>query len=380
LNSKIKVSIIGVKGYPYVYGGYETLIKELAERLVTKNVQLTIYCHRSLFKEKIKEHNGIRLVYMPSIEIKVLSQLVHSFLCTLHACFSNSDILFYVNVANGPFGRLTRLFRKKTVINVDGMEWLRPKWKGFGARYFYFAAKQATKCFDVLVTDAIEMQKTYLELFNASSTMIAYGADTYSEKSIQVLSPWKLNENDYYLIVGRLIPDNNSDIILDAFLSFTSTKKLVIVGDDVFDDPYALGIKEKIKNNPNIIFTGYVKDPELLSALYQHCYVYFHGHEFGGTNPTLIKALAEGTCILALNTRFNQEVLQNGKFGMFFEKNAQNLTTILMEMEQNTIHGNNRVEQYKNNSKLGINSTYNWEDITEQYYQIFLNLQHERHI
>jgi hypothetical protein len=83
---------------------------------------------------------------------------------------------------------------------------------------------------------------------------------------------------------------------------------------------------------------------------------------------------------LALNTRFNQEVLQNGKFGMFFEKNAQNLTTILMEMEQNTIHGNNRVEQYKNNSKLGINSTYNWEDITEQYYQIFLNLQHERHI
>ncbi len=380
MNSKIKVSIIGVKGYPYVYGGYETLIKELAERLVTKNVQLTIYCHRSLFKDKIKEHNGIRLVYMPSIEIKVLSQLVHSFLSTLHACFSKSDVLFYVNVANGPFGMLTKLFRKKTVINVDGMEWLRPKWKGFGARYFYFAAKQATKYFDVLVTDALEMQKTYLELFQAKSTMIAYGADSFSEKSIQVLAPWKLKENDYYLIVGRLIPDNNSDIILDAFLSFTSTKKLVIVGDDVFDDPYALGIKEKIKNNPNVIFTGYVKDPELLSALYQHCYVYFHGHEFGGTNPTLIKALAEGTCILALNTRFNQEVLQNGKFGMFFEKDAQNLTAILIKMEQKASHEQEMVEQYKNNSKQGINSSYNWEDITEHYYQIFLNLQHERHI
>jgi len=374
LNSKIKVSIIGVKGYPYVYGGYETLIKELAERLVTKNVQVTIYCHRSLFKDKVKEHNGIQLVYMPSIEVKVLSQLVHSFLSTLHACFSNSDIVFYVNVANGPFGMLTRLFRKKTIINVDGMEWLRPKWKGFGTRYFYFAAKQATKYFDVLVTDAIEMQKTYLELFNASSTMIAYGADSFSEKSIQVLTPWKLKENDYYLIVGRLIPDNNSDIILDAFLSFTSTKKLVIVGDDVFDDPYAIGIKEKIKNNTNIIFTGYVKDPALLSALYQHCYVYIHGHEFGGTNPTLIKALAEGTCILALNTRFNQEVLQNGKFGMFFEKDHQKLTSILIKIEQNTNHEQALVKQYKNNSKQGITSTYNWEDITEHYYQIMLNL------
>jgi len=374
LNSKIKVSIIGVKGYPYVYGGYETLIKELAERLVTKNVQVTIYCHRSLFKDKVKEHNGIQLVYMPSIEVKVLSQLVHSFLSTLHACFSNSDIVFYVNVANGPFGMLTRLFRKKTIINVDGMEWLRPKWKGFGTRYFYFAAKQATKYFDVLVTDAIEMQKTYLELFNASSTMIAYGADSFSEKSIQVLAPWKLKENDYYLIVGRLIPDNNSDIILDAFLSFTSTKKLVIVGDDVFDDPYAIGIKEKIKNNTNIIFTGYVKDPALLSALYQHCYVYIHGHEFGGTNPTLIKALAEGTCILALNTRFNQEVLQNGKFGMFFEKDHQKLTSILIKIEQNTNHEQALVKQYKNNSKQGITSTYNWEDITEHYYQIMLNL------
>lgn len=379
MNSKIKVSIIGIKGYPYIYGGYETLIKELGERLVTKNIQLTIYCHRSLFKTKKKEHNGIKLVYMPSIEIKALSQLVHSFLSTLHSCFSNSDIIFYVNVANGPFGMITRFFRKKTVINVDGMEWLRPKWKGFGSSYFYFAAKQATKYFDVLVTDAVEMQKTYLELFQAKSTMIAYGADTFSEKSIQLLSPWKLNDNDYYLIVGRLIPDNNSDLIIEAFISFSSTKKLVIVGDDVFDDPYALGIKEKIKNNPNIIFTGYVKDPELLSSLYQHCFVYFHGHEFGGTNPTIIKALAEGTCILALNTRFNQEVLHNGKYGMFFEKNAKYLTAILIKIEENSSYGENMVVKYKNISKQGITKVYNWEDITEQYYQIFLNLLHERH-
>lgn len=379
MDKKLKISIIGVKGYPYVYGGFETLIKELVERLVHKNVDITVYCHRGLFKERPPVYNNVNLVYVPSIELKSFTQLVHSLLSTLHACFSKNDVIFYVNAANGPFGIITRLFRKKTIINVDGMEWLRPKWKGIGVKYFYFAAKQATKHFDLLVTDAYEMQKTYLELFNKKTTMIAYGADSVKGASVELIKQWGLEKEDYYLIVGRLIPDNNSHLIIDAYLAINSTKKLVIVGDDIFHDTYSNTIK-RIRNHPSIIFTGYVKDQALLSALYQHCFIYIHGHEYGGTNPTIVKAMAEGTCILALNNRFSQEVLQQGKFGTYFEKHAEDLAKKMLEAEASDLTPNSWVKKYREQSKNGITDVYDWDHITEQYYQSFLSLQHEGHI
>lgn len=379
MNKKLKISIIGVKGYPYVYGGFETLIKELVERLIHKNVDITVYCHRGLFKERPPVYNNVKLVYVPSIELKSFTQLVHSLLSTLHACFCKNDVIFYVNAANGPFGLITRLFGKKTVINVDGMEWLRPKWKGIGVKYFYFAAKQATKNFDLLVTDAFEMQKTYLELFNKKTTMIAYGADTVEGASVDLIEQWGLEKQDYYLIVGRLIPDNNSHLIIDAYLSINSTKKLVIVGDDIFHETYSNTIKQ-IQNHPSILFTGYVKDKALLSALYQNCFIYIHGHEYGGTNPTIVKAMAEGTCILALNNRFSQEVLQQGKFGTYFEKNIGDLAKKMLDAEASDLTTNSWIKKYREQSKNGITDIYDWDHITEQYYQSFLSLQHEGNI
>ena len=371
LHRPIRVSMLGVKGYPFVYGGYETLIKELAERLALKQIDITVYCHRPLFQERPAKVNGIELVYLPAIEQKSLSQLTHTFFSTLHAClFKRPDVLFYVNAANGPFGLITRFFGIPTVINVDGMEWLRPKWKGLGAKYFYFAAKQATRWMDQLVTDAVEMQKTYLELFQAPSTMIAYGSDPYIPASIDLLSPWKLDSGSYFLIVGRLIPDNNSDLLIDGYLQSKTDKLLVIVGDDVFNDDYAQSIKEKIKGNPNIRFTGYVKDSRILSALYQHCYAYLHGHEFGGTNPTLIKALAEGAGIAALATRFNKEVLAEGEYGLLFERNPVAVAKSLLVPEK-------EYAAFRVMAKSRIIETYNWDHIAIQYERIFVNSQHE---
>jgi glycosyltransferase involved in cell wall biosynthesis len=374
MTKPLKLSIIGVKGYPYVYGGYETLIKELAERISKKNIEVTIYCHKSLFKERPNNLDKIKLVYMPCIETKALSQLTHSFLSTIHVCFSKADVVFYVNAANGPFGYLTKLFKKKTVINVDGLEWLRPKWKGWGAKYYYFAAKKATKLFNVLVTDAFEMQKIYKQLFNANSTMIAYGTDAFITQPVTFLEQWNLKEQDYYLIVGRLIPDNNSDLLIDAFLNFNSKKKLLIVGDDVFNNAFSIQIKNKIKASSNIIFTGYIKDTNLLSALYQHAFAYLHGHEFGGTNPTLVKAMGEGSLILALNNKFNSEVLKAGEYGHLFEKNIESLTQLMMASEKEDDATQLRVKTMRSNSTKGLVERYQWDYIIDQYYQIFINL------
>ena len=213
----LKIAIIGSRGYPIVYSGYETFVKEVSERLVAQNIGVRVYCQKHLFSTRPKHVNGVELVYMPTVQIKSLNQLVHSFFSMLHACFSKTDVILVVNAANGPFGLISLLAQKKTLINVDGLEWLRPKWKGLGAAYFKFAAKLATLFYNTIITDAEAMRQVYLQTFNTDSTVIAYGANIRHSKNPELISQFGLTPNEYFLIVGRLIPDNNSDLILEGF-------------------------------------------------------------------------------------------------------------------------------------------------------------------
>jgi len=364
----MRVAIIGSRGYPYVYSGYETLVKELSERLVNKKIQVTVYCHRSLFKTKPRSLNGINLVYLPTIETKSLSQLIHSFFSIIHACFTNVDVILVVNSANGPFGIITKLFKKPTAINVDGLEWLRPKWKGLGAIYFRWASKMATVFYDQIINDSQEMRKIYLKLFNKDSKVIAYGANLRKSTNPELVRSWSLKQRQYYLIVGRLIPDNNANLIISGFINSSSDKKLVIVGDVPYRDLYSSNLKEI--NDKRLIFTGYVNDQEILAELYHNCYVYLHGHEFGGTNPTMIKALAYGCSILALNTTFNNEMLQNGKFGLFFEKEVKSITKMINYCEKEDLLMN----KLRSKSVTGIIKKYDWDYIANKYIEVFQNI------
>jgi len=361
----LKISIIGTRGYPYVYSGYETFVKELSERLVKQGHSVTIYCHSNLFDKKPKQVNGIDLKYFRTIEKKSLSQLVHSFQSIIHATFSNTDLILAVNSANGPLGVIPKIFRKKTTINVDGLEWLRPKWKGLGAKYFYWASKLSTKLYDEVITDSFEMEKIYKSEFNSPSTVIAYGANIRHSKSPELIDTWNLKKDGYYLIVGRLIPDNNADLIVNEFVASNSTKMLVIVGDVPYNDAYAENIKEN--SDPRLIFTGYVTDQEELAELYHNCFAYFHGHQYGGTNPTMLKALAYGCAILALDTVFTREMLDGDEYGVFFTKSKNSLVSTLHYAEQNP----ERLKELKDKSRDRITSNYTWSKITKQYVDLF---------
>ena len=362
MNKKLRIAIIGSRGYPYVYSGYETLVKELSERLVKKGHVVRVYCHSSLFKKKPKLVNGVELVYTPSIETKSLSQFVNSFFSTLHFCFSSFDIGFYVNSANGPFGIITKIFRKKTCINVDGMEWLRPKWRGFGSFYYRISSKLATILFDQVMTDSYEMKKIYLKKFDSDSEVIAYGHTMIESSSNKILDKYKLLGNDYFLIVGRLIPDNNSLQIINGFLNSKTTKKIVVVGDVPYTDKYADLVKSK--KSENVIFTGYLKNQNDLTHLYKNCYCYIHGHEFGGTNPTLINALYLNLEILALNTVFNVEMLKNKKV-IFFSKNINDISNAINEFEK-------KIKSLKKTNKnYTIPDIYMWETIVNKYSLLF---------
>lgn len=360
-----RVAIIGSRGYPYVYSGYETFVKELAERLVGDGVGVTVYCHRNLFPVRPREVNGVRLVYIQTVERKTLSQLLTSFQSLVHACFQDYDLILVVNSANGPLGLLPKAFGKRAVINVDGLEWRRPKWKGLGARYFHWASWCATKLYDAVITDSLEMQKIYEREFGSPSTVIAYGASLPGPARTGALRRWGLSKGDYYLVAGRLIPDNNCDKIIMEFLKTRSTRRLVIVGDVPYRDRYAR--KLKAIRDPRLLFTGYVRRPGELTELYQNCFAYLHGHEFGGTNPSLLAALGCGCAVCALDTAFNREVLEDGRYGLFFSKAEGDLRARVGEMERRP----RMLASLRTRSRSRIRHSYTWEKIVSQYRDLF---------
>lgn len=359
----MKIAIIGTRGYPYVYGGFETLVRELGERLVKKDVEVHVYCQKNLFNPRPPQVNGVHLHYIPTLKGKSVNQIVHCFLSIIHATFSSTDVIFAVNLAAGPMGWIPKLTGKKTVINVDGLEWLRPKWKGLGGTYFYFAAKMAVKLFDQIITDAEAMHKIYLDEFHTESKVIAYGAPPFAPAGEELIERFSLHKGEYYLIVGRLIPDNNADLIIKGFLNSKSTKKLVVVGDVPYADEFA----ESLKNlkNEKLIFLGYITDQQELAALYQNSFAYIHGHKFGGTNPAMLKAMSNNCAIIALDTVFNREMLNDGEFGLFFGEREDSVATCLELLEEQP----DQLEKLRSTVSSGLTDKYNWDHVASSYYE-----------
>jgi len=368
LSKTLKIAIIGSRGYPYIYSGYETLVKEISERLITKGFSVRVYCHSSLFIKKPKFINGIELVYTPSIETKFLSQIVNSFFSFVHVCFKKVDVVLVLNSANGPFGLLTKIFGIKTCINVDGLEWLRPKWKGFGSLYFKVASKLSTIMFDQVITDSYQMKKIYLKNFKKNSIVIAYGPTIKKIKQKKELDRYNLKTNEFYLIVGRLVPDNNAVNIIQGFIKSKSEKKLVIVGDVPYSDKYSA--KAKSYSSNKIIFTGYIKSEKILSQLYNNCYGYIHGHQFGGTNPTMINSLEINCSVLALDTKFTKEMLKN-KCSIFFENNYDSISESIKIFERE----NKKLKQ--KNKNYNLPNIYKWDYITDSYIKLIEDLKRE---
>lgn len=370
----MKIRVLGIRGLPATYSGCETVMSELAPRWVDAGHEVIVYCRKGFFKERPSEWKGIQLIYLPSIEHKIFSTLSHSFCASIHASFSPSDIVFVWNAGNGPFGWFFRMAGKKAVINVNGMEWLRPKWKGIGAVYFKWAAKMATSAFPLVITDAEEMKRLYLEELGAQTTYIAYGANIESSEHPEVLEQYGLVSRDYYLIASRLVPDNNADLILEAFVNSNSQKKLAIAGGaDYRGNKMEIAFLNRLKYiaNDKVLFLGHIDSSEHIKELHHHCFAYIHGHQFGGINPSILKALGFSNCILALNTPFNYEVLEGGKYGVLFDKNTESLKTQIEFLEQDL----ERVEDFRCRATEQIHRRFNWDYIADQYINVFNDLQ-----
>jgi len=363
MKDKLRIAILGCRGYPSTYSGYETFIGELAPRLAAKGHEVTVYCRKSLFDERPPVYRGVNLRYLPSIETKNFGTLTHTFVSVLDAVFRRFDVLFFVNPGNGFHCILPRLLGKRIALNVDGLEWTRGKWGSLARTYFKSAARCATIFCQEIVNDSLEMQRIYLEEWNCPSTYIAYGAPIESSENPELIREFNLEPGEYYLIASRIIPENHPDLIAEAFSGLNTTKKLVIAGGANYQSP----LMEKLRNwpDPRVIALGHVDSDEKIKELHCNCYAYVHGHSVGGTNPSLLKALGYGNCVVALDVPFNREVI--GDYGILFQRDVGDLRAKLEDLESHP----KKAALFRQRAPERIKEAYTWEKITVQYEELF---------
>lgn len=348
------------------FTGFETGFGEIAPRLAAMGHDVVMYCRRGSYPEsmRVPEYKGVRLVYVPSPGGKNFSGVVSTFLAVLHALATGRyEIFFFVNVGMGHHAALCRLFGRKVIMNVNGLDWTRAKWGPVARFYFLSAARSAVRFCTELVTDATAMQDFYRERFAKETTMIAYGAYVESSANPALVRQYGVEPGQYYLIASRLIPENHADLITEAFLESGSTRKLVIAGGANYDSPFHRKLRSM--TGDNVILTGHIDDQEIIRELHCNCFAYLHGHSVGGTNPSLLKAMGYGNCILALDTVFNREVLADG--GVFFPTNAASLAELIRSVETDPA----LVSSLRRMGPERIRANYSWEKIAVQYDDLF---------
>ena len=356
---KLRIALTGSRGIPHTYSGYEVFVRELAPRLAARGHEVIVYCRRSLFKKRPAYYKNVRLIYLPSIETKVLGTPTHTLASMIDLLFRRVDVVLTVNIANAFFCAIPRLFGKRVAINVDGMDWKRDKWGRFGKTYFYWNAKCVGKiCPRGVITDAYEMRRIYLEEFRTPSACIPYGNDAEYSSHSEIVRRYGLQPFEYYLVLSRMVPENNADLIVKAFEQTRTRRILAIAGDANYKSEFAKRVKAT--RDPRVRFLGHIGNAEHVTEL--HC------HSMGGTNPSLLKALGCGNCILALRTPFNEEVLQD--YGIFFERDTHELAARLQFLDDNP----QMAEHYRCQAPERIRQAYTWEKITDQYEELFLQL------
>ena len=383
------VFIIGSKGIPARYGGFETFVENLTANKVSESLKYHVSCLASDNKEF--KHNNARCfnVRVPNVGP---AKAIYYDVMALRQCIKyikknniKNAIVYVLACRIGPFiGWYKKKLKKldaSLFVNPDGHEWKRAKWNAAIRAYWKFSEKFMVKHADLLVCDSINIEnyinKDY-SIFSPKTTYIAYGADMskskLDDKDLTLINWYKehdIKSKEYYLVVGRFVPENNYELMIREFMKSKSKKDFVII-TNVEKNKFYKELKEKTKfqNDTRIKFVGTVYNSELLKKIRENAYAYIHGHEVGGTNPSLLEALASTDFNLLLDVGFNREVAENS--ALYFSKAEGNLAKIIDSELDNEI-----IEILGKKAKNRINSGYKWTSIVNSYEELLLNYSEE---
>lgn len=366
MSHRMKIAIMGIRGIPANYGGFETFAEELAPRLVKKKHEATVYGRSNVIKYKKKFYKGVKLTILPTISHKYLDTVFHTFLCIFHSLFKKYDIILICNAANSIFSVIPQLTGKKVVVNVNGIERKRKKWNLIGKLWYLFGEFSSVIFPNEIVTDAKVIQEYYKQRYHKDSTFIPYGANTDKVASKDALDRFGFKPNEYLLYVSRLEPENNAHIVIKAFEQVKTNKKLVIVGDAPYAKDY-INLLKKTKDS-RIVFTGFVFG-QGYKEFQSHAFCYIHATEVGGTHPALIEAMGFGNCVIANGTPENIEVLSDT--GIIYKKND---VEELKRKIQYVIDNPYTTIKLRKKAQEKIEKEYKWDAIVNRYERLFFNL------
>lgn len=383
---KQQVFIVGSKGIPAAYGGFETFV-EMLTRLQTDG---SIRYHVSRLGKDTQryEHNGAKCfnVNVPDIgPAEAIYYDIAALKRCIDYCKARPQIkhpIFYVLACRiGPFiGHLAKEIHAlsgKLYVNPDGHEWKRAKWSAPVRRYWKYSEQLMVKHADLLICDSKNIEayiRTDYRQYTPNTTFIAYGADTKKSKLADddpQLLEWYakhgLKAKEYYLVVGRFVPENNFETMIKEFMKSKSQKDFAIITTS--NDEFLKKLEEKLhfENDPRIKFVGTVYDTGLLKKIREQAYGYFHGHEVGGTNPSLLEALGSTDLNLLLNVGFNREVAENS--ALYWDKQSGSLANLINYSDSLS---SEKIHEFGCMSKSRISDAYSWRKIVQDYQNRFM--------
>jgi glycosyltransferase involved in cell wall biosynthesis len=367
--SGLHIAMVGTRGVPARYGGFETAIEEIGQRLVLRGHKVTVYC-RDMGEgtEKPAQHLGMDLVHLPAMRKRSLETLSHTGLSVAHLVRHRPDAAIVFNAANAPYLPVIRMAGIPVATHVDGLEWKRAKWGRAGRKYYQSVEKLAVIWSDSLIADAVGIQDYYRQKFDADTVYLAYGAPLLEKGHSDKLAQLGLEPQGYHLVVARFEPENNVHLIVEGFTRSTAKLPLIVVGSAPYSDRYTRRVHELA--DARVRFVGGVWDQELLDQLYANAKVYWHGHSVGGTNPSLLRAAGSGTATNAFDVGFNREVLESS--GRYFT-DPQDVARLAAEAERPSSDAPARGEQARQ-----IALRYNWDHVGDGYEQLCRDLARSR--
>ncbi len=363
----MRIAILGTRGIPANYGGFETFAEELSVRLAARGHDVTVYCRKASYEEHLTAYRGVRLVPLASVHTKHLDSITHTLFSTLDLVRRGADVSLYCSSGNSTFIWLTRLFGIKVVMNPDGLEWERAKWSPWAKRYLKFAEWMSAKFANVLVADSRVISEYYKKKFNRDTAYAAYGADIV-ERGYRpdLLAPVGVEREKYFLFVSRLEPENNAHLVVKAFEGVKTDMKMLIVGSAPFADEYIRELKST--KDSRILFPGALYG-DVYKALRANAYAYINAMEVGGTHPAILEAMGAGNCVLVSDISYNTEAVAHA--GVHFRnRNVEDLRDKIQWLIEHPLD----VEKFRAEAVERVRTEYDWNAIADDYERIFEKL------
>ena len=362
----MRFAILGTRGIPARYGGFETFAEELSTRLVERGHSVTVYC-RERYREA--SYRGVDLQYLPTIRHKYFDTIVHTWLSTLHLAANRGfDAVLYCNAANAIFTWLPRAIAMPVALNVDGLERHRKKWNALAKSWYRLSEWLATWMPNAVVTDAQSIADYYRSKYSRDSVMIPYGAETGVVETSAVLDRLGLERRAYFLYVSRMEPENNALLVREAFEKLGTPLKLALIGDAPYAADYIARVRDT--KDPRVIMPGAIYG-DGYRELGSHCFAYIHATEVGGTHPALIEAMGRGALTLYLDNPENAEVA-GGAAIPFTQKNLQKVMQRVLAMPEA------ERDQWRARALERVKSRYSWDAVTAAYEELLTHLAKRR--